>query len=242
MIWAEISAIMAAYSVVCIERSAAGLINYQHKISSPVSAGRAMAVRKSGYRLFKRVCDIAVSLVLLAVFALPMLVIAAAVRIDSPGPAIFRQKRIGRDGVVFEILKFRTMYCQAPSETAKRDFDNPHKYITKVGNFLRRTSLDELPQFINILRGDMSLIGPRPLVISEEDVHSMRTSCGVYDGIRPGITGWAQVNGRDNVPVEQKVAFDKFYADNLSASLDMRILMRTVAVVLRCDGYREGKK
>ena len=227
--------------IIIVERSAA-VINYQQKVGAQV---RSVSRPKSGtmvYLRLKRMFDAVAAFVLLAVLCLPMLIIALAVKIDSEGPVIFRQRRVGAGGTEFEIFKFRSMSCSAPSQTATRELDDPYRYITRVGRFLRKTSLDEIPQLFNILRGDMSVIGPRPLVVSEEDVHSLRTACGVYDAVSPGITGWAQVNGRDDVPIEEKVAFDKFYADNVSFGLDARILFRTIAVVLRCDGYREGRR
>lgn len=199
--------------------------------------------RRSGlvYRCMKRSFDIVLSLFGIVVLALPLLIIAAAVRLDSSGAAIFRQNRVGKDGRVFKICKFRTMHTFAPSETATGELSGAYSYITRVGRLLRKTSLDELPQLFNILKGDMSVIGPRPLIVGESEIHDLRSAAGVYS-VRPGMTGWAQVNGRDNLAVSEKVALDAEYVENLSLAFDLRVLLKTVAVVISGDGYREGRQ
>ncbi len=194
------------------------------------------------YRFFKRLGDIIISLLAILILWPLMLVLAVWIRLDSKGPAIFAQNRVGRGGRLFRIYKFRSMRTDAPREMATKDLENPYSYITKPGKFLRKTSLDELPQLFNILKGNMSLIGPRPLIENEGgDIHRLRLEAGVYS-VRPGMTGWAQVNGRDYVPDAEKVAYDKEYSDNLSFGFDMKILFKTIAVVFKRDGYAEGKQ
>lgn len=192
-----------------------------------------------GYRFVKRSFDLAVSLVLLAVLLVPMLLTAAVISCDSNGGAVFRQKRIGMDGKEFYIYKFRTMYTSAPSEASTSSLTDSDSYITRVGAFLRRMSIDELPQLVNILKGDMSFVGPRPLIRGETDIHDLREAAGVYS-VRPGMTGWAQINGRDDISVERKVELDTEYVERCSVLFDARILIDTVRVVLHGDGYAEG--
>ncbi len=191
------------------------------------------------YRIVKRGLDIVISLVglvvLLPVFAMLILLI----RLDSPGNALFKQKRVGKDQALFEIIKLRTMNSSAPHDVATAMLDNPDAHITRVGRILRKTSLDELPQLINVLVGDMSLIGPRPLVPGEKDIHEARAERGAY-GVRPGITGWAQVNGRDCVDPVTKAELDGFYAKNVSLFLDLKIIVFSVFCVLTARGVREG--
>lgn len=193
------------------------------------------------YRFFKRMFDIVFALITLLIIWPFMLVLAIWIAADSKGPVVFKQSRVGMHGKLFYIYKFRTMRTDAPSEMATKDFKNPYSYITKSGNFLRKTSLDELPQLFNVIKGDMSLIGPRPLIENEGDIHKLRMDAGVYT-VRPGLTGWAQVNGRDFVPDEEKVAYDREYAENLSLCFDLKIFFKTIAVVFKRDGYAEGKK
>ncbi len=194
------------------------------------------------YRFFKRLFDIVLSFIALLILWPVMLILAIWVRLDSKGPVIFRQSRVGLHGKLFRIYKFRTMRTDAPSEMATRDLENPYSYITKSGDFLRKTSLDELPQLVNVLRGDMSLVGPRPLIENEGgNIHKLRMDSGVYT-VRPGLTGWAQVNGRDNVPDEEKAAYDREYVEKLSFVFDVKIIFKTIAVVFKRDGYKEGKQ
>lgn len=209
--------------------------------SAPNSRERAARSSRIIYRTIKRMCDIILSLAAIIVFALPMLVIAIVIRVDSPGPALFRQRRVGKDGRMFRICKFRTMYTSAPSETETNDLEHAYSYITRIGVFLRKTSLDELPQLFNVLSGDMSLIGPRPLIVGDGTIHSLRQRHNVYS-VRPGITGWAQINGRDNLTNEQKVALDAEYIKNMSAVFDMKIIFRTISVVFSGEGFAEGKQ
>ena len=194
-----------------------------------------------GYRVLKRFFDIIVSVVLLAVFLAPLLTFMAVIRLTSEGNAIFRQKRIGRGGKAFACLKLRTMYIDAPKNIATAKFLNAESYITPVGRFLRRTSLDELPQLINVLMGDMSLVGPRPLIPEETEMHDKRREKGVYS-IRPGMTGLAQVRGRDALSDREKLALDVEYLNNMGVFLDIKILFSTLVGVATGKGVEDGGK
>ncbi|MBE6760061.1 MAG: sugar transferase [Ruminococcaceae bacterium] len=195
----------------------------------------------AGYRFVKRTFDILISFIGIFVLIIPMLIIMIAIRIESQGGVLFRQKRVGRKGKEFTIYKFRSMYRSAPPETATGDLINAESHITRVGAFLRKSSLDELPQLFNVLKGDMSLIGPRPLIVSEEKMHNLRNAAGVYT-IRPGITGWAQINGRDCVSDEQKAALDTEYLHKISFAMDVRIVFGTIFTVSTRQGYAEGRQ
>ena len=196
---------------------------------------------KPVYTILKRLFDICVSAAAL-VFLLPLFaVVAVLIKLDSNGSVIFSQKRVGKNGNLFKVYKFRTMKVNAPHETATSDLSDPYAHITRVGRVLRKTSIDELPQLYNVLKGDMSLVGPRPLIMGESDVHKLRMREGVYD-VRPGVTGWAQVNGRDCVPAEEKVYFDKEYVIKRSVIFDVFIFVKTVMVVVGAQGYVEGRK
>jgi Sugar transferases involved in lipopolysaccharide synthesis len=196
---------------------------------------------KPVYTLLKRVFDAVVSAVALVMLIPLFAVVAVLIKLDSEGSVIFSQKRVGKNGNLFNVYKFRTMKVSAPHETATSDLSDPYAHITRVGRFLRKTSIDELPQLFNVLVGDMSLVGPRPLIMGESDVHKLRMREGVYD-VRPGVTGWAQVNGRDCVPAEEKVYFDKEYVVRRSVLFDMIIFAKTVSVVVGGQGYVEGRK
>ncbi|MBQ9080070.1 MAG: sugar transferase [Clostridia bacterium] len=199
------------------------------------------AVSRGYGGLPKRILDIAVACSGLLISAIPMCLCAVAIMMEGGGPVIFRQKRIGADLRPFVCYKFRTMSCDAPPECATAALEHPERYITKVGAFLRRTSLDELPQLFNVLRGDMSLIGPRPVVAAESELIHLRNSLGVY-GIRPGLTGLAQVRGRDSVSVRRKAAYDAQYVERMSFGYDMGLLVRTLVNVICCRGVREGSE
>lgn len=193
------------------------------------------------YTTIKRALDIVVSLLALLVLAVPLLILMLLIRIDSPGAPLFAQRRIGRGGKPFTIYKLRTMKKTAPKSVATGQLADATAHITRLGAFLRKTSLDELPQFFNILRGDMSVVGPRPLVPEEESVHAERLQKGVY-AVRPGITGWAQINGRDLVHAGMKADLDAYYAEHISFALDARIFFRTVGYVLTARGIQEGDR
>ena len=180
-----------------------------------------------GYFILKRILDIALAAALLFLLAIPMCFIALAIVLDSDGGAIFRQIRVGRGGREFVCYKFRTMYASAPDRCPKSMLSDPQKYVTPVGRLLRRTSLDELPQLFNVLVGDMSLVGPRPLVAEEGEIHDLRRRCGVYR-LRPGITGLSQISGRDDLGDIEKVRLDTRYARSVSLGADARIILGTL--------------
>lgn len=188
--------------------------------------------------VIKRILDISVSLVALIVLLIPFLIIALLIKFDSKGPVFFKQVRMGKDDVPFDILKFRSMYETAPHQMSTSQLDNPSQYVTTIGKFLRKTSLDELPQLINVIKGDMSIVGPRPLILSEKNVLNLRTRNGASK-VLPGITGLAQVNGRDELPDDEKAQFDSYYAANVSLSLDFKIIMKTFIDVLDERGIKE---
>jgi lipopolysaccharide/colanic/teichoic acid biosynthesis glycosyltransferase len=189
--------------------------------------------------MIRRVVDIAVSAVAL-VLTSPLLALAMlAIRLESPGPVIYSQPRAGLDGEVFEVLKLRTMVDGAEHVGAGLSIDANDSRITRVGAFLRRTSLDELPNLVNVLRGEMSLIGPRPTLPAQVAQYSPRQRGRL--AIRPGITGWAQVNGRASLPWEERIELDLFYISHRSLALDVRIVGRTVAMVLGGSGLYKGQ-
>ena len=191
------------------------------------------------YPYIKRGADVLFALLALICLSPVYLALALAVKISSPGPVLFRQKRVGRGGRLFTIYKFRTMRTDTPRDTATHLLQDPARYITGVGAFLRRSSLDELPQFFNVLKGDMSIVGPRPALYNQYDLIAAREAAGV-NAVRPGITGWAQINGRDELPIPVKVQFDREYVENLSLKMDARCFFGTIWSVLRADGVREG--
>ena len=181
-----------------------------------------------------------ISLVVLLVLSVPMLLIALILKLTSPGePVLFCHERVGRNGKIFVLTKFRSMKSSAPKYVAAGYFENSEQYITRFGRFLRSTSLDELPQLLQVLTGKMSLIGPRPLIPQEEQVHRLRDEMGVYQ-LRPGISGWAQVNGRDLVKDEEKAAYDQEYLENVSFAMDWKIFWLTLRKVLLRADIKEG--
>jgi len=182
----------------------------------------------------KRATDVLVSAVALIVLAVPLLLIALVVRATSAGPAIHWSKRVGRDNALFLMPKFRTMRIDTP-QVATHLMSDPQRWLTPVGGFLRKTSLDELPQLISVLKGDMSLVGPRPALFNQDDLVALRTEAGVH-ALRPGLTGWAQVNGRDELPIPVKVGLDAEYLERRSFWLDLKILGLTLAGVLKSKG------
>lgn len=191
---------------------------------------------------FKRGFDIFFSLIAIIILAIPMMIIALWIKIDSPHEKVlFKQERIGINNVPFTILKFRSMRDDAPHQLATENFENPEMYITSVGKILRKTSMDELPQLFNVLKGDMSIVGPRPLIPKEKYVLKLRDEYGA-NKILPGITGLAQVHGRDQVTDENKASYDGKYALHVSLLLDASIILKTVSDVVRSRGVREGKK
>ena len=190
-------------------------------------------------KVWKRVLDILLSGCAIVVLSPVLLVIAIAIKIDDPGPVLFRQKRVGIHKTHFLIMKFRTMRMDAPVDTPTHLLDDPDQYITRVGEFLRKYSLDELPQVFQIFPGKMSLIGPRPALWNQFDLIAERDKYGAND-IRPGLTGWAQINGRDELPIDVKSRFDGEYVKNLSFLFDCKCFFGTIISVLRHDGVVEG--
>ncbi|MBO5090559.1 MAG: sugar transferase [Clostridia bacterium] len=189
-------------------------------------------------KFFKRFLDAFLSFMGLCVLALPMLLIALIVKIDDPGPAFFKQKRVGIHKTYFSLYKFRSMKVSTP-DIPTHLLENPEQYISKVGAFLRKTSLDELPQMWNILKGDMSIIGPRPALWNQDDLIAERDKYGAND-VRPGLTGWAQINGRDELEIPVKARLDGEYVERLSFGFDVKCFFGTIFSVLRSDGVVEG--
>ncbi len=186
----------------------------------------------------KRIFDFTVSLVLIIALLPVFAVLSLIVLIDSGHPVIFKQYRVGKDNKLFYVYKFRTMKVDTRN-TSTEDLKEADECITKSGRILRKTSLDELPQLFNVLTGKMSFVGPRPLIPEEKEIRNLRKEYGVYS-VRPGITGWAQVNGRDMLSVKEKALFDKEYVEKQSFMFDIKILFKTVAVVLKRENISEG--
>lgn len=182
----------------------------------------------------KRAFDLTMSIVALLIFGLPMLGVAMLVRLTSAGPALYWSDRVGRHNLLFKMPKFRTMRTDTPA-VATHLLEAPDRWLTPIGKFLRKSSLDELPQLISILRGDMSIVGPRPALFNQEDLIALRTQKGVHV-LTPGLTGWAQINGRDELPIPRKVEFDEDYLRNRSFALDLKIIFLTILKVSRSTG------
>ena len=187
----------------------------------------------------KNVLDFIFALLLTILLSPILVLITLLIKLDSKGPVLFKQKRIGKNNVEFEIYKFRSMGIEAPRDLPTHVFSNAESYITGVGMFLRKSSLDELPQLLNILKGQMSFIGPRPALWNQYDLIEARKPMGV-DKIKPGITGWAQVNGRDELPISEKSRLDGVYVENISLFLDIKILFLTIIHVSTRKGISEG--
>jgi O-antigen biosynthesis protein WbqP len=194
-------------------------------------------VRQPGsiYNLCKRLFDIIAALVLLLFLGIPMLLVAVLVRFTSKGPALYWSDRIGIGNRIFKMPKFRSMRVDAP-QLATHLFEKPEQYLTPIGGFLRRSSLDELPQIFTIIKGDISFVGPRPALFNQDDLVALRTQKGIHELV-PGLTGWAQINGRDTIPIPQKVDLDEWYARNRSFLLDIKILFLTVFKVMRTEDF-----
>jgi len=195
------------------------------------------------FRFVKRSFDIVASFIGLTLLLPVFLIIAVAIKIDSRGPVFFKQKRVGRHGRLFNCYKFRSMHVEAPKNRATSLLGNPEQYVTRVGRFLRKFSLDELPQLYCCLLGTMSLIGPRPLIPEEKGCNSMRERLGAF-AMRPGISGYAQVNGRDDVFYKNKAIMDAIYVKNASLSLDIKLIFKTIAIVVtrRGNAYKKSKQ
>ncbi|WP_339209472.1 sugar transferase [Paenibacillus sp. FSL K6-3182] len=187
----------------------------------------------------KRSLDLTLSLIGLLLLSPLMIIIIIFIKLDSKGPIVFKQRRIGVNKKEFEILKFRTMKIETPTNTPTHLLKNTDYYITNVGRILRKSSLDELPQIVNILKGDMSIVGPRPALWNQSDLIEERDKVGAND-ILPGLTGWAQINGRDELPINIKSKLDGNYSKNIRFSFDIKIIFLTLFKVLKSDGVREG--
>jgi O-antigen biosynthesis protein WbqP len=191
------------------------------------------------YLKIKRLTDIILSLIGMVLLSVIFFIVILAIKLDSPGPVLFKQKRVGINRTHFNILKFRTMRIDTPKDTPTHLLENPDKYITNMGKFLRKTSLDELPQIWNIFIGQMSIIGPRPALWNQYDLIEERDKYGAND-VLPGLTGWAQINGRDELPIEVKAKLDGEYVDKISFLMDVKCFFGTIISVLKSDGVVEG--
>lgn len=191
------------------------------------------------YCRVKRALDALFSFVGLLVLLLPFAIIALVIYLDDPGKVLFTQYRIGKGGRRFKLFKFRTMKLDTPKYLSTQEVTNPDAYITRIGHFLRKYSLDELPQLINVFKGDMSLVGPRPLIADEYEIHAMRMHFGVYS-VRPGVTGLAQIHGRDLVSPADKVRWDVKYLQELGFGTDLKILLMTIPKIFGGEGVVEG--
>ena len=189
----------------------------------------------------KRIEDVSIALAALVILGLPMLLVAAAIRLTSKGPALFRQKRFGKDKQLFTVYKFRTMSTKAPKNMPTNSFTNADSYITPRGGVLRKLSIDELPQLLNVIKGDMSIVGPRPVIKTEKKLISLRQKYHA-NSVKPGITGWAQVNGRDDLDDQRKAKMDGEYVQQLSFLTDVKIMIKTIGAVLMMSGHTEGSE
>jgi len=191
------------------------------------------------YLRVKRMMDIIASAMGLVILSPFLLVLVLAIKLDSTGPVLFKQKRVGLHKAHFSILKFRTMKIDTPKDTPTHMLESPEQWITRVGKFLRKTSLDELPQIINIIKGEMSIIGPRPALWNQYDLIEERDKYGAND-VPVGLTGWAQINGRDELPIEVKAKLDGEYVQNIGLRMDLRCLFGTIFSIVKSDGVVEG--
>ena len=193
----------------------------------------------TGYRYIKRIIDILLSGLAIIILSPLLLILCIAIKLDSPGPIFFTQKRVGIHKTYFQIYKFRTMRTDTPKDMPTHMLANPEQYITKTGRFLGKTSLDELPQIFNIFKGDMSIVGPRPALWNQDDLVAERDKYGAND-VTPGLTGWAQINGRDELEIPVKAKIDGEYVKKYGFTMDVRCFFGTFLSVLRQDGVVEG--
>ena len=193
----------------------------------------------TGYRYIKRIIDILLSGLAIIILSPLLLILCIAIKLDSPGPIFFTQKRVGIHKTYFQIYKFRTMRTDTPKDMPTHMLANPEQYITKTGRFLRKTSLDEPPQIFNIFKGDMSIVGPRPALWNQDDLVAERDKYGAND-VTPGLTGWAQINGRDELEIPVKAKLDGEYVKKYGFTMDVRCFFGTFLSVLRQDGVVEG--
>lgn len=200
-----------------------------------------VTIQNRRYLLIKRVLDILIALAALLVIAVPMLIVFLVVYIDDPGNVIFAQYRVGVGGGRFKLYKLRTMRQDTPKYMSTSEVDDPGRYITRAGRIFRRLSVDELPQLFNVIKGDMSIVGPRPLISDEYEIHQLRMKCGVYQ-IRPGLTGLAQIHGRDMTAPAEKVRWDVRYLERFEFWTDVKIVFSTIPKLIGGDGFAEGFK
>lgn len=198
-----------------------------------------MGIAKMYKHFLKRIIDIVLSVIGIVILMIPMLVVAIIIKIDSPGPVFFKQKRVGIHKSYFNILKFRSMSTKAPANMPTHLLVNPEKYLTPWQRFIRKSSIDEIPQLFNILGGTMSIIGPRPALWNQYDLIEERDKYGA-NGVRPGLTGWAQINGRDELPIHVKAQLDGEYVEKQSFLFDCKCFFGTITAVLKSDGIVEG--
>lgn len=191
------------------------------------------------FKAFKRFMDFFLSFLGLMVLSPIFLILIILIKLDSKGPILFKQKRVGKNKKHFNILKFRTMRIDTPKDTPTHLLENPEQWITKVGKFLRKTSLDELPQLLNILKGDMSIIGPRPALWNQFDLIEERDLYHI-NSIRPGLTGYAQIKGRDTITIHEKVMLDKYYFEHMGLWLDIKVFFGTIISIFKSEGVVEG--
>lgn len=195
-----------------------------------------MVSENEGTGSMKRLFDLFLSYIVLCICCVPMLVVALLVKLTSKGPILYWSDRVGKNNAIFKMPKFRTMRTDTPA-VATHLLTDPDRYLTPIGKFLRKSSLDELPQVWSIITGDMSFVGPRPALYNQDDLIALRTESGVHR-LTPGLTGWAQINGRDELPIPVKVQFDTYYLEHHSLTLDFKILCLTLLKVVRSDGVQ----
>ena len=206
---------------------------------SQLSVNRQKIKNPGIYFMVKRLMDIILSLSSIILLIPLFIIIGILIKRDSKGPVIFKQERYGKNKEPFYIYKFRTMRLDAPNDVSTEELKDSKNYITKIGGFLRRTSLDELPQLFNILLGQMTVVGPRPVVLKEKNLIALRDIYGA-NNIKPGITGWAQINGRDLLSIEEKAKLDGYYVENMGFKMDIKCFFKTIQYVLKCEGILEG--
>ena len=198
-------------------------------------------IARRPYSFVKRLMDIVCAGLGLLVLALPLLIVMAAIYLDDAGPVFFGQYRVGLDGKYFRMFKFRSMWIDAPHELSTAELQDPQAMITRVGKFIRKYSIDELPQLYNVLIGDMSIVGPRPLILKEQDMHEVRNQYGVYS-VRPGLTGMAQIHGRDLITTDQKVFWDVKYLREYGFLTDVKIVLGTIPKILSHADVMDGAR
>lgn len=207
-----------------------------NRVNSSIDSSKVLYKKSIFYVVSKRIIDVTVSAIGIILLSPLFLLVAILIKLDSEGPIIFKQIRVGKDSKTFSIYKFRSMKINTPNLSTE-EFVDASKFITKVGKFIRKTSIDELPQLFNILKGDMSIVGPRPVIERETILLELRKECNV-DKILPGITGLAQINGRDNIDDYEKVKYDFEYLINRSLVLDIKIIINTVLKVVKSEGIK----